>query len=109
MFRQISHLTFQGYSCADLYGKGLKESGIYYLQIDGTKYWFLKTYCDMEAAAGGWTVRSMGRATLIINSYAEMQFKNEKRLCELASKAIGAVGQDSQEAGSRFNFIFCYI
>ena len=51
----------QGYSCADLYGKGLKESGIYYLQIDGTKYWFLKTYCDMEAAAGGWTVSEVAK------------------------------------------------
>lgn len=61
LFCQISHLTFQGYSCADLYDKSLKESGIYYLQIDGNKYWFLKTYCDMEAAAGGWTVRSVER------------------------------------------------
>ena len=56
-------IPFQGYSCADLFDKGLAESGIYYLQIDGTKYWFLKTYCEMEAAEGGWTVRSRVEVT----------------------------------------------
>ena len=84
MFCHISHLTFQGYSCADLYGKGLKESGIYYLQIDGTKYWFLKTYCDMEAAAGGWTVSGRG----------EIMIPNARELASVAGAQIWAGAQD---------------
>lgn len=30
---------------------------MYYLQIRGTTYWFLKVYCEQEIADGGWTVR----------------------------------------------------
>ncbi|XP_050737162.1 angiopoietin-2-like [Eriocheir sinensis] len=46
----------QGFSCVDLLAKGMKESGTYHLKIRGTTYWFLKVYCDMEIAGGGWTV-----------------------------------------------------
>ncbi|MPC88946.1 Techylectin-5B [Portunus trituberculatus] len=34
----------------------MTDSGTYYLNIRGTTYWFLKVYCDMETAGGGWTV-----------------------------------------------------
>lgn len=34
----------------------MRESGVYYLQIRGTTYWFLKVYCEQEIADGGWTV-----------------------------------------------------
>ena len=47
---------FQGYSCVDLLNAGMKDSGVYYLQIRGTTYWFLKVYCEQEVAEGGWTV-----------------------------------------------------
>jgi hypothetical protein len=53
----ISYL--QAYSCADLYKKGVKTSGVYYVQIRGTTYWYLKVYCNMEVAEGGWTVRCL--------------------------------------------------
>ncbi|KAL1517597.1 hypothetical protein ABEB36_001338 [Hypothenemus hampei] len=46
----------RGYSCADLYSTGMRNSGVYYLQIRGTTFWFLKVYCDQEIADGGWTV-----------------------------------------------------
>jgi hypothetical protein len=36
--------------------QGLTKSGIYYLLIRGTSFWYIKVYCDMEAANGGWTV-----------------------------------------------------
>ena len=48
--------VIQGYSCAELKEQGLEESGIYYLLIRGTNFWFLKVYCEMEEANGGWTV-----------------------------------------------------
>jgi len=34
----------------------MKQSGVFYLQIRGTTYWFLKVYCDQETTDGGWTV-----------------------------------------------------
>lgn len=34
----------------------MRQSGVYYLQIRGTTYWFLKVFCDQEIADGGWTV-----------------------------------------------------
>nr|CAI5840892.1 unnamed protein product [Callosobruchus analis] len=32
----------RGYSCVDFLNAGMRNSGIYYLQIRGTTYWFLK-------------------------------------------------------------------
>ncbi|XP_025203615.1 uncharacterized protein LOC112600567 [Melanaphis sacchari] len=58
----ISFLTDQfnrevkGFSCLDLLNAGMKQSGVYYLQIRGTAYWYLKVYCEQEIADGGWTV-----------------------------------------------------
>ncbi|XP_059059835.1 fibrinogen alpha chain [Achroia grisella] len=46
----------KGYSCVDLLNGGMRESGVYYLQIRGTTYWFLKVYCEQIIADGGWTV-----------------------------------------------------
>nr|XP_053648660.1 angiopoietin-2-like isoform X1 [Cherax quadricarinatus] len=46
----------QGFSCNDMRDKGLGQSGTYYLKIRGTTYWFLKVFCDMDTAGGGWTV-----------------------------------------------------
>ena len=37
---------------------GMRQSGVYYLQIRGTTYWFLKVFCEQEIADGGWTVRN---------------------------------------------------
>ncbi|XP_037731468.1 techylectin-5B-like [Drosophila subpulchrella] len=34
----------------------MKQSGVFYLQIRGTTYWFLKVYCDQQTTDGGWTV-----------------------------------------------------
>ncbi|TDG44737.1 hypothetical protein AWZ03_008878 [Drosophila navojoa] len=34
----------------------MKQSGVFYLQIRGTTYWFLKVYCEQGIADGGWTV-----------------------------------------------------
>lgn len=36
----------------------MRQSGVFYLQIRGTTYWFLKVYCEQEVADGGWTVRN---------------------------------------------------
>ncbi len=41
----------QGKSCAELYEKGLEDDGVYYLRIEGTRFWHLKAYCE-----SGWTV-----------------------------------------------------
>ncbi|XP_065161406.1 angiopoietin-related protein 2 isoform X2 [Atheta coriaria] len=46
----------KGYSCVDLLNAGMRDSGVYYLQIRGTTYWFLKVFCEQEIAEGGWTV-----------------------------------------------------
>ncbi|XP_026756937.3 fibrinogen alpha chain [Galleria mellonella] len=46
----------KGYSCVDLLNGGMRDSGVYYLQIRGTTYWFLKVYCEQSIADGGWTV-----------------------------------------------------
>ncbi|KAK3917175.1 Techylectin-5B, partial [Frankliniella fusca] len=46
----------KGYSCVDLLNAGMRHSGVYYLQIRGTTYWFLKVFCEQEIADGGWTV-----------------------------------------------------
>ncbi|XP_054274306.1 angiopoietin-related protein 1-like [Macrosteles quadrilineatus] len=46
----------KGYSCLDLSNAGMRHSGVYYLQIRGTTYWFLKVFCEQEVAEGGWTV-----------------------------------------------------
>lgn len=48
----------QGFSCVDLQNAGMRQSGVYYLQIRGTTYWFLKVYCEQDIADGGWTVSS---------------------------------------------------
>lgn len=34
----------------------MRQSGVFYLQIRGTTYWFLKVFCEQEVADGGWTV-----------------------------------------------------
>ncbi|XP_022909321.1 angiopoietin-2 [Onthophagus taurus] len=46
----------KGYSCVDLLNAGMRHSDVYYLQIRGTTYWFLKVFCEQEIAEGGWTV-----------------------------------------------------
>ncbi|XP_065210080.1 angiopoietin-2 [Planococcus citri] len=46
----------KGYSCQDLINNGMRQSGVYYLQIRGTAYWYLKVYCEQDIADGGWTV-----------------------------------------------------
>ncbi|KAI5729307.1 hypothetical protein M8J76_001207 [Diaphorina citri] len=46
----------KGYSCLDLLNGGMRHSGVFYLQIRGTTYWFLKVFCEQEVGEGGWTV-----------------------------------------------------
>uniref|UniRef100_A0A8D9BUB0 Techylectin-5B n=1 Tax=Cacopsylla melanoneura TaxID=428564 RepID=A0A8D9BUB0_9HEMI len=46
----------KGYSCLDLLNGGMRHSGVFYLQIRGTTYWFLKVFCEQEVSEGGWTV-----------------------------------------------------
>lgn len=46
----------RGYSCVDLLNQEMHKSGVYYLQIRGTTYWFLKVFCEQDVADGGWTV-----------------------------------------------------
>lgn len=50
------YYLFQGFSCVDLLNAGMRQSGVFYLQIRGTTYWFLKVFCEQEVADGGWTV-----------------------------------------------------
>lgn len=52
-----------GTNCADLRRRGVTKSGIYYILIKGTTYWFMKVYCDMETADGGWTVSCESRSS----------------------------------------------
>jgi predicted nucleic acid-binding Zn-ribbon protein len=52
----LSIKDIKGYSCVDLLNARMRQSGVYYLQIRGTTYWFLKVYCEQEIADGGWTV-----------------------------------------------------
>ncbi|XP_076387694.1 uncharacterized protein LOC100874931 isoform X2 [Megachile rotundata] len=52
----LSYKDVKGYSCVDLMNAGMRDSGVYYLQIRGTTYWFLKVYCEQDIAEGGWTV-----------------------------------------------------
>ncbi|XP_037953733.1 fibrinogen alpha chain [Teleopsis dalmanni] len=46
----------KGFSCVDLLNAGMRQSGVFYLQIRGTTYWFLKVFCEQEVTDGGWTV-----------------------------------------------------
>ncbi|CAD6234298.1 GSCOCT00007733001.2-RA-CDS, partial [Cotesia congregata] len=57
----VNYKDIKGYSCVDLLNAGMRESGVYYLQIRGTTYWFLKVYCEQEIADGGWTVKNFNR------------------------------------------------
>ncbi|XP_076748668.1 uncharacterized protein LOC143422125 isoform X4 [Xylocopa sonorina] len=52
----LSYKDVKGYSCVDLLNAGMRDSGVYYLQIRGTTYWFLKVYCEQDIAEGGWTI-----------------------------------------------------
>ena len=42
----------------------MRDSGVYYLQIRGTTYWFLKVYCEQEVADGGWTVSLLSKLNI---------------------------------------------
>ncbi|XP_034140437.1 protein O-glucosyltransferase 2 isoform X5 [Drosophila guanche] len=57
---RVPHISFmeffRGFSCVDLLNAGMRNSGVFYLQIRGTTYWFLKVYCEQEISDGGWTV-----------------------------------------------------
>ncbi|XP_034140434.1 uncharacterized protein LOC117591328 isoform X2 [Drosophila guanche] len=52
----LSLKDIRGFSCVDLLNAGMRNSGVFYLQIRGTTYWFLKVYCEQEISDGGWTV-----------------------------------------------------
>ena len=52
----FNYKDIKGYSCVDLLNAGMRDSGVYYLQIRGTTYWFLKVFCEQDIAEGGWTV-----------------------------------------------------
>lgn len=62
----MSFLMLQGYSCVDLLNAGMRDSGVYYLQIRGTTYWFLKVYCEQDVAEGGWTVTALFKHDYIL-------------------------------------------
>lgn len=63
----------QGFSCVDLQNAGMRQSGVYYLQIRGTTYWFLKVYCEQDIADGGWTV-SNSHSVMLENWYLLLFF-----------------------------------
>lgn len=67
----------QGYSCLDLLNAGMRHSGVYYLQIRGTTYWFLKVFCEQEIAEGGWTVSSWN--SFLLKSFISCLIANESR------------------------------
>lgn len=56
----------------------MRDSGVYYLQIRGTTYWFLKVYCEQEVADGGWTVSfyyrngTFARVDLLITGFVRV-------------------------------------
>ncbi|KAG5684355.1 hypothetical protein PVAND_013590 [Polypedilum vanderplanki] len=52
----VGYKDVKGFSCSELLNAGMRQSGVYYLQIRGTTYWFLKVYCEQEIGDGGWTV-----------------------------------------------------
>lgn len=60
-------IYLQGFSCIDLQNAGMRQSGVYYLQIRGTTYWFLKVFCEQEIADGGWTVSCIAIITMYIS------------------------------------------
>lgn len=49
----------------------MRDSGVYYLQIRGTTYWFLKVYCEQDIAEGGWTVSNLKN---FFNACHDVQF-----------------------------------
>ena len=94
----------QGYSCAELKEQGLTKSGIYYLLIRGTSFWYIKVYCDMEAANGGWTVRVLfsnplsrpyktwpttNQVNKTTRKISENQFQKHKKIVTYTQAGIG--------------------
>lgn len=63
----------------DLQNAGMRQSGVYYLQIRGTTYWFLKVYCEQDIADGGWTVSSLRKKINVIEFCLreEIDFRKE--------------------------------
>jgi hypothetical protein len=60
--------------------QGLTKSGIYYLLIRGTSFWYIKVYCDMEAANGGWTVMDHLFISLSLSLFlVDRKIKGKKR------------------------------
>jgi hypothetical protein len=60
----------------------MKDSGVYYLQIRGTTYWFLKVYCEQEVAEGGWTVSNKQACVhLLVANASRYSFTELPDLC----------------------------